>query len=104
MIDQAKRYIHDHYMFQISLKNVAENLHINYSYLSELFKLKTGVNFSDYLVKIRISEAQKMLQDPGARIYEISDAVGYLNSTAFIRAFKKCTGLSPAEYRKRMNI
>lgn len=98
-VEAAKRYVRNHYAEQISLKEVAENLHLNYTYLSGLFKEKADMNFTDYLTKVRMDEAKKMLRSPEVKIYEIADRIGYLNSASFTRAFKKYTGLTPEEYR-----
>lgn len=99
-IEMSKKYIRDHYMEQISLKDVAQFVHLNHSYLSELFKSKTGKNFIDYLTEVRINEAKKLLSDPTNKIYQISESVGYMDSASFTRAFKKQTGIAPVEYRK----
>lgn len=99
-IEAAKNYIKSHYMEQITLQDVAEYTHLTYSYLSELFKEKTSMTFSDYLTKTRLQAAKKLLAVPHMKIYEIADQTGYLDSTSFTRAFKKYAGISPSEYRR----
>lgn len=98
-VEAAKQYVRNHYAEQISLKEVAENLHLNYTYLSGLFKEKAEMNFTDYLTKVRMDEAKRLLCSPDVKIYEIAERIGYLNSASFTRAFKKYTGLTPEEYR-----
>lgn len=99
LVEAAKQYVREHYKEQISLKEVADNIHLNYTYLSGLFKMKTGMSFSAYLTKIRIDEAKKLLRIPEVKVYEISEMVGYMAPASFARVFKKSTGLTPAEYR-----
>lgn len=85
----------------ISLHSMAENYHISESYLTKIIKQKTGLSFTDYLNRIRISIAINFLMDKN-KIYtinEISLMVGYNSQHYFSRAFKNYTGFSPNQYR-----
>lgn len=99
-IEMVKLYIQMHFKENISLKSVAEHVHMNYTYLSEFFKKETGINFMDYLIEVRINEAKILLKNPINKIYEIGNMVGYEEPASFNRVFKKIVGLTPAEYRK----
>ncbi len=99
-IEIAKDYIRKHYKEDISLKLIAEHVCLNATYFSDLFKLETGKNFIDFLIETRINAAKKILSNHESKIYEIAEAVGYSDPTSFNRAFKKCVGVSPVEYRK----
>ncbi|HEY5560346.1 MAG TPA: response regulator [Clostridiaceae bacterium] len=99
-IQMVKEYIKDHFKEEISLKSAAEHVYMNYTYLSELFKIETGKNFSDYIIETRIEEAKKLLKNSNIKAYEVGHMVGYEEPTSFNRIFKKIVGLSPSEYRK----
>ena len=96
---QIEQYIEQNYMKRISLDEIANDLHANRSYLSRLYKEKTGMNLFDVIVKKRIEAAKGFLQNTEMKTYEISDAVGFDNAGYFSKVFKKQTGLSPKEFR-----
>ena len=98
-IELAKSYMESHYSEAISLNDIADYIELNPSYFSNLFKTETGVNFSEYLLNIRMDKAKDLLRDPKIRIYEIGNLVGYDDAVSFGRAFKKKWGISPKEYR-----
>lgn len=85
---------------QLTLKEAAAKLHMNPSYLSQLFKQQTGVTFSDYVLKVRLEEAKRLLACTSLRMSEISERLGYTDLTYFSGNFKKLTGMTPSEYRK----
>lgn len=80
---------------------MADKLHITPGHLSSYFKEKTGTNFSDYLNELRIGRAKELLLNPELRIQDVAAAVGYQNVNSFIRMFKRSSGVTPGEYRKR---
>lgn len=82
-----------------SLSQLSERLYLNSSYLSQLIKQKTSLNFSDHLLEVRMKQAALFLQDPDIKIYNISSLVGYINANNFTRAFKTYYGVTPSEYR-----
>lgn len=83
------------------LKDIAAQVHLNPSYLSQLFKRHTGKAFSDYMAEARLDEAKRLLSRTSLRISDISDRLGYADLGYFSSVFKKYTGLPPSEYRKR---
>lgn len=98
-IEMAKAYLAEHFMEALSLNDAAAYVELNPSYFSNLFKAETGMNFSEYLMKIRMEKAMQLLRNPKVRIYEIGNMVGYEDAVSFGRAFKKFVGMSPKEYR-----
>lgn len=82
-----------------SLSALSEILYLNPSYLSQLIKLKTSKTFSDILTEARMKQAALFLKDPEAKIYNISNMIGYVNPNNFARAFKAYWGVTPTEYR-----
>lgn len=100
IVDNAKDYIRMHFHEDISLRDVASQVHLNPNYLSELFKSETGQNFVDYLIEVRMNTAKKLLGQHNIKIYEVGFMVGYNEPVSFNRAFKKVVGVTPTEYRK----
>jgi AraC-like DNA-binding protein len=96
------RFVEEHLAEDISLDMVADKLNISRGYLSTYFKEKTGVNFSDYLNQLRIQKTKEMLGDLNLKINDISSRLGYQNVNSFIRMFKRYSGMTPGEYRKKL--
>lgn len=85
-----------------SLTEIADALGISASHLSRLFKQRAGENFSTYIIRHRISAAQKLLLETDGRVQDIGKAVGYWDIRHFIKIFNSQTGMSPSEYRKKL--
>lgn len=100
LIEKAKEYINENYSRNVSLKSVSENVFLNSTYFSNLFKNETGKNFVDYLVETRINAAKKLLHEPSIKVNEVSRLVGYDETSSFNRAFKRIVGVSPSDYKK----
>ncbi|MFE5323895.1 helix-turn-helix transcriptional regulator [Paenibacillus sp. NPDC056579] len=94
-------YLDSHLHEDITLDLMADKLNITPGYLSTYFKEKTGMNFSDYLNDIRIQRAKQLLQNVELKIQEVAANVGYQNANSFIRMFKRYSGITPGEYRKK---
>ena len=99
LIRKAKQYIHDHYMNELSLANVAAHLYLHPNYFSSLFKKETQVTFRDYVKTYRIDKAKEMIAAGETKLYTIAQQVGYPNANHFARAFKDVTGLLPSDFR-----
>ncbi|MNI55836.1 HTH-type transcriptional activator Btr [compost metagenome] len=96
-------YINEHLADKIYLDVLAEKLKMSSGYLSSYFKGKTGKNIVDYINETRINKATSLLADNNIKILDAAQAVGYQNISSFNRMFKKYTGLTPSEYRKKNN-
>ena len=89
IIEQAKEYILNNYMVDLSLEKVADVVYINSNYLSEIFKCKTGENFVEYITRVRIEKAKKLLHDLEYKTYQVGQMVGYEDPSYFSKVFKK---------------
>ena len=100
LIETVKAYISENYRNTITLNEAANIVFLNPSYLSDLFKKETGINFLSYLTNYRIEIAKELLSDVRYRINEVADLVGYKDVDYFSKLFKKVVGINPVSYRK----
>ncbi|WP_150275838.1 response regulator transcription factor [Paenibacillus tepidiphilus] len=100
IIDNVKLYIDKNIGSSISLEHLSNLFFISPSYLSHLFKEKTGDNLIDYVNRLRMERAKRLLREGDEKIYKIAKTLGYDNAKYFFRLFKKLTGYTPEEYRK----
>lgn len=97
---RVQAYVECHYTDQrLTLKSVAQEFHLNYSYLSSLFKKQTGMTYSDYVSALRIRFVKELLKDKGMKMSEIAHAAGFNDSQVLYYAFKNATGTTPGMYR-----
>lgn len=101
LIREVRAYIESHYSdSQLSLNQLSEAFHIHLKTLSRLFKEQFGEKFVDYLIRVRIEHAKRLLIETQEPVQIICGQVGYAYVNTFIRVFKKITGLTPGDYRK----
>jgi AraC-like DNA-binding protein len=99
VISRAKEFIHEHQTEDLSLGQVAKAVNMSTFYFCKMFKKITGINFTDYLSRVRIEKSKNLLHNPNLRVSEIAFEVGFQSLTHFNRVFKKILGQSPTEYR-----
>lgn len=103
VITKAKNYIQEHQTEDISLAEVAKAVNTSSFYFCKMFKKITGINFTDYLSRLRIERARNLLLNPNLRISEIAYEVGFQSLTHFNRVFKRVVGQSPTEFRLQLS-
>jgi AraC family L-rhamnose operon regulatory protein RhaS len=94
-------YLHSHYDRKLKLDEIARAFNTNRTTLTREFHQATGQPVMTYLNRLRINLAALMLRDTKLSIDEIVARIGFTNLTHFGRAFRKTTGYSPREYRRR---
>jgi AraC-like DNA-binding protein/ligand-binding sensor protein len=102
VITRAKEYIQEHQSEEISLGQVAKAVNTSTFYFCKMFKKVTGINFTDYLSRLRIEKSKNLLLNPNLRVSEIAFEVGFQSLTHFNRVFKRILGQSPTEYRAQL--
>lgn len=102
LITRAKEYIQAHQSEELSLGQVAKAINTSTFYFCKMFKKVTGLNFTDYVSRLRIEKAKNLLLNPNLRISEIAYEVGFQSLTHFNRVFKRILGQSPTEYRGQL--
>lgn len=99
LVEQVLEMIHQDYMNDISLESCADRAGTNSYTLSKAFKQVTGINFIDYVTRLRIEKAKELLLETNKKIHDVSEEVGYRHSY-FNRIFKKQVGIPPSRYRQ----
>jgi YesN/AraC family two-component response regulator len=102
VITRAKEFIHEHQAENLRLGHVAKAVNTSTFYFCKIFKKVTGINFTDYLSRVRIEKSKNLLLNPNLRVSEIAFEVGFQSLTHFNRVFKKILGQSPTEYRAHL--
>ncbi|MDD3337319.1 MAG: response regulator [Lachnospiraceae bacterium] len=99
ILGKVQAYIQQNYMKKITLTDIAEEVHANRSYLSRLYKNKTGKNMFDVINIMKLEKAKEYI-GRGKKIYETAELVGFDDVAYFSRVFKKYEGYTPKEYDK----
>jgi two-component system response regulator YesN len=97
-IDYIEKFIEEHLEEDLSLVRLAEQVYLNPSYLSRLYKQITGANLSDFIDNARIKRAKELLKKENVKIHEVAKMVGYETAASFTRFFRKIAGCSPQEF------
>lgn len=98
-IADVRDYIDRYYFEDIKISMFTEKYFLSREYLMKLFKQQYGVGIHEYMQKVRMDKAKELLSDPGLKIQEISEMLGYKDKNYFSKAFRNYYQLSPSEYR-----
>lgn len=99
--EKIKRYIDLRYSTDISIESIAASFFISRKYASKLFKERYNVTIQQYLIKKRLDSAKQLIKC-GHSIERSAYMSGYKDSFNFSKSFKKCFGISPSEYKKKL--
>lgn len=100
-VAEACQFVSLHLDRKISLEEVAEQLFMNPSYFSRLFKKETGETFIEYVTRMKMHRAKELLDQTDAPVGKICGTLGYDNQSYFIKLFKSFSGVTPVEYRSQ---
>ena len=96
----ALAYLFSHRGEMLRMSQMAELCHLSASYFSKLFLRELGENFTDYVKRQKVRWAKEMLRGTSKSVTEISDELGFLDSSYFIKVFKAFEGITPLSYRQ----
>ena len=106
-VKQAMLYIRTHYAEPISLEDIADSIHVSKSECCRCFSRTLQVTPFEYLMKLRIYEATKLLLDTSGQSLSVAEAaasVGFNNTSYFNKLFKKYVGCTPTHYRNHYMV
>jgi two-component system response regulator YesN len=93
------RYVLENVDNEISIEGIAKVLYMNRKYISEVFRQRTGELLIDYITRVKMTRAARLLLQSGQKTYEIALQLGYRDTEYFSRLFKKHMGVNPSHYR-----
>ena len=99
-LSDAIKYIKTHLHENPSLKETADCVHVSPSYLSKIFINQLHTSFSDFVLSEKVQCAQKLLINSKLSMTQITMESGFSSNAYFSDCFKRCTGLSPTQFRK----
>jgi AraC-like DNA-binding protein len=103
LTDKLKKYIEENFRNpDTNISITAYHFNMNPAYLSTVFREETGISLLEFINTLRIEEGKRLLRS-GKEVIETAELCGFRGSGAFIRVFKKLTGLTPGQYQE-MNI
>lgn len=102
LIELIRKYIDDNYQ-TVSLEHIAERFFLNKNYFCTSFKNVTGISFMEYVTRLRMEQAKRLLVNSTLKTYEVATAVGYSDQRYFSQVFRKYTGLQPTQYRQSIS-
>ncbi|WMT41788.1 helix-turn-helix transcriptional regulator [Paenibacillus sp. D2_2] len=97
----VKQFIKNNFHKVINLDMLANQVSMNPSYFSVLFKKEEGISLTDYIVNVRINKAMEYLRDPQFKVYEVATKTGFNDEKYFSKVFKKKVGVTPTEYKEK---
>ena len=100
LIEKILEYINSNYQRKLTLDEVADFVHMNRSYLSRVYKKRTGENLFDTINRKRVEVAKKYIREGNRKMWEIGAMVGVDDAAHFSKMFKRFTGYSPQEWRR----
>jgi AraC-like DNA-binding protein len=102
MVDLAKGYIHSHFAQHLTLDEISSAAFLSPNYFSSLFAQATGSTVFDYVNKVRLEEARRLLQETRLPVQEVAKQSGFQTASHFTRTFRQQTGLSPRDFRRKL--
>ncbi|KIL46565.1 chemotaxis protein CheY [Jeotgalibacillus alimentarius] len=102
-VQVGRDYIDSHMDRQMTIREVAEHVHLNPSYFSVIFKEQTGLTFSEYVTRKRLQKAKHLLLTTSMPVADIAESAGYQTAKYFNKIFKEYEGVTPGKFRKHHN-
>lgn len=100
-IQLVQRYIRENYSKRLTLDQLASHIGMRKYYFIRVFKQRTGLSPIDYLIQVRLAEAERLLAESNYTVSKIADYVGFHSPSYFSKSFKEVNDCTPSEYRKK---
>ncbi|MDS1030191.1 PocR ligand-binding domain-containing protein [Bacillota bacterium LX-D] len=101
VVQRAGDYMRNNYSKKIAVEDVAQAVYLSPCHLSKIFKQELGCTIMEFLTKIRIEEAKKLLRNPQYNVIQVADELGFKDPGYFTKVFKRSEGITPSQYREK---
>ena len=98
-IRKALRFIAENYFEHLELSAVADFVQLSPSYFSSLFRQVVGMNFREYLCRVRVEESKRLLLSTDFALADIAISIGFPDQSYYCKMFKRIVGISPGKFR-----
>ena len=103
-IRKALRFIADNYFEHLELAAVADSVQLSPSYFSTLFRQVVGMNFREYLSRVRVEESKRLLLSTEFALADIAVSVGFPDQSYYCKVFRRVVGVSPGKFRAQPGV
>ena len=103
-VEQVIAYIRENYARPITNREIAEQVNYHEFYVSRLMQRQTGMTLHQYLMNVRVENAARLLTSTGESAAQIAELCGFSSPAHFSSVFRRSTGETPAEYRRRRGL
>ncbi len=104
LVDSIKRYLAQRVEEVVRLEDICNEFDYSRSFLSKRFREKTGQSLAAYATELKIEEAKRLIRETKMNFAQISHQLSFENPQYFSRVFRRCTGMTPTEFRNRAHI
>ncbi len=101
VIQKAAEYMRDNFNKKLTIDDISQAVYLSPCYLSKIFKQELGCTIMEFLTKVRIDEAKKLLRNPRYNIMQVANLIGFDDPSYFTKVFKKSEGITPSQYKRR---
>jgi YesN/AraC family two-component response regulator len=101
-VEGVKGFIRNNYANNNSLEEIADSVYLSPFYVSRIFKESQNMTVMDYVTKVKLDEAKKMLSNPRYKIEEIAMSLGYSDGSYFSKVFRRNEGMTPTQFRQNL--
>lgn len=99
IVRRIRSFVEERISKDLSLADVADAVCLSPSYAASVFKKETGETVNDYIIRLKMEKAKRMLAETRLKVWEIAEALGYVNHHYFSYAFKRFAGMTPQQFR-----
>ena len=101
-MEGIKGFIRNNYTKNSSLEEIADSVYLSPFYVSRIFKESQNMTVMDYVTRVKLDEAKKMLSNPRYKIEEIAISLGYSDGSYFAKVFRRNEGMTPTQFRQNL--
>jgi two-component system response regulator YesN len=101
VIQKAAEYMKANFIEKLTIDDISQAVYLSPCYLSKIFKQELGCTIMEFLTKIRIEEAKKLLKNPKYNIMQVANEIGFEDPSYFTKVFKRSEGVTPSQYKRK---